>query len=127
MLSVQVAPTHLRGALGSVTQIGICSGILVAQVVNLLLAVEQWRSMMMLAAVPAVILILGMGLICPESPRYLASKGKTAEAKKSAEWLWGPGAGDGPLVGAAPDVLRPGEHIVHPGSCHSRGLIAHSH
>jgi len=90
----EVAPTHLRGALGSVTQIGICSGILVAQVINLLLAVEQWRMMMAFAAVPATILILGMAFICPESPRYLASKGKTAEAKKSAEWLWGLGAGD---------------------------------
>mmetsp|Transcript_32753 Transcript_32753/g.92911 ORF Transcript_32753/g.92911 Transcript_32753/m.92911 type:complete len:552 (+) Transcript_32753:247-1902(+) len=90
----EVAPTALRGALGSVTQIGICSGILVAQVVNLLLPVEAWRTMMALAGVPALVLILGMLFVCPESPRYLAAKGKIEEAKKAGAWLWGPAAPD---------------------------------
>uniref|UniRef100_A0A061R7X9 Plastidic glucose transporter 4-like n=2 Tax=Tetraselmis sp. GSL018 TaxID=582737 RepID=A0A061R7X9_9CHLO len=88
----EVAPTFLRGALGSVTQIGICSGILIAQVVNLILGVEAWRTMMAVAAGPAAVLLLGMGLVCPESPRYLASKGRREQADKAAAWLWGKGA-----------------------------------
>lgn len=87
--SLQVAPTALRGTLGSVTQICICSGIVIAQVVNLVLPTTSWRAMMALAAAPAVILFLGMFAICPESPRFLAAKGQREEARKAAVWLWG--------------------------------------
>ena len=63
----EISPTHLRGTLGSVNQLMICIGILVALMVNVLIPATSWRTMMILAAVPAVILGLGM-TVCPESP-----------------------------------------------------------
>ena len=56
---MQVSPTRLRGALGSVNQLLICVGILAALVVNVLLPATAWRSMFWLAAVPAALLGLG--------------------------------------------------------------------
>ena len=57
---MQVWPTHLRGALGSVNQLLICVGILAALVVNVVLPAASWRSMFWLAAIPAALLGLGM-------------------------------------------------------------------
>jgi MFS family permease len=63
----EISPTHLRGTLGSINQLMICIGILAALMVNVLIPATSWRTMMMLAAVPAVLLGLGMGA-CPDSP-----------------------------------------------------------
>lgn len=56
---LQVAPTSMRGTLGSLNQLMICLGILAALVVNVALPVTSWRTMFMLAAVPAALLFLG--------------------------------------------------------------------
>lgn len=84
----EVAPTSMRGTLGSLNQLMICLGILAALVVNVALPVTSWRTMFMLAAVPAALLFLGM-LGSPESPGYLAAKGKRDEAVSIATKLWG--------------------------------------
>ncbi|XP_054456952.1 solute carrier family 2, facilitated glucose transporter member 4-like isoform X1 [Anoplopoma fimbria] len=69
----EIAPTSLRGALGTLHQLAIVTGILIAQVLGLesLLGVEDlWPILMGLAVVPAV---FQMALLpfCPESPRFL--------------------------------------------------------
>ena len=56
---VQVAPTHLRGTLGSVNQLVICFGILGALVCNIALPATQWRTIFGLTAIPAILLFLG--------------------------------------------------------------------
>ena len=56
---VQVAPTHLRGTLGSVNQLVICFGILGALVCNIVLPATQWRTIFALTAIPPVLLFLG--------------------------------------------------------------------
>ena len=56
----QVAPTEVRGLLGSVNQLVICIGILAALVVNVALPATSWRTMFALASIPAAILGLGM-------------------------------------------------------------------
>lgn len=89
----EVAPTHLRGTLGSVNQLLICLGILAALVVNVALPAAQWRAMFWLAAAPAAVLALGM-LFAPESPTWLKLAGRTKEAEETATLLWGP---DGPV------------------------------
>ncbi|KAI8468900.1 MAG: general substrate transporter [Monoraphidium minutum] len=94
----EVAPTKSRGTLGSLNQLMICFGILGALLVNVALPADAWRNMFMIAVAPAVLLFVGM-LGCPESPVYLAGKGKRAEAEAVALKLWGP-AGAGQL-GAA--------------------------
>lgn len=56
---MQVAPTHLRGTLGSVNQLVICFGILGALVCNIVLPATQWRTIFALTAIPPVLLFLG--------------------------------------------------------------------
>ena len=55
----QVAPDRVRGALGSINQLVICIGIVAALVVNVMVPAEAWRSMFLLATVPAAALGLG--------------------------------------------------------------------
>src|SRR5205823_628222 len=67
----EIAPTKIRGAITSLNQLMIVSGILVAFIVNAILASSgDWRLMLGLAAVPAVVLLVGM-IFMPETPRYL--------------------------------------------------------
>ncbi|GAY43877.1 hypothetical protein CUMW_078000 [Citrus unshiu] len=86
----EISPTEIRGALGSVNQLFICVGILAALVAGLPLAGNPlwWRTMFGLAAVPSILLALGMGL-SPESPRWLFQQGKKSEAEKSIQTLYG--------------------------------------
>ncbi|XP_061524807.1 solute carrier family 2, facilitated glucose transporter member 4-like isoform X1 [Phycodurus eques] len=69
----EIAPTGLRGALGTLHQLAIVTGILLAQILGLqqLLGGEElWPVLMGLTVVPTV---LQMALLpfCPESPRFL--------------------------------------------------------
>uniref|UniRef100_A0A3B5AM79 Solute carrier family 2, facilitated glucose transporter member 4 n=1 Tax=Stegastes partitus TaxID=144197 RepID=A0A3B5AM79_9TELE len=69
----EIAPTSLRGALGTLHQLAIVTGILIAQILgleSLLGSEELWPVLLGLTVVPTV---LQMGLLpfCPESPRFL--------------------------------------------------------
>ncbi|XP_064184873.1 solute carrier family 2, facilitated glucose transporter member 4-like [Anguilla rostrata] len=69
----EIAPTSLRGALGTLHQLAIVTGILFAQILGLesLLGSETlWPVLMGVTVLPTV---LQMALLpfCPESPRYL--------------------------------------------------------
>ncbi|HVF02273.1 MAG TPA: sugar porter family MFS transporter [Rubrobacteraceae bacterium] len=67
----EISPTDLRGSLSSVFQLAITLGIMLAYIVNFALSsAEAWRWMLGLAAIPAVILFVGMYLV-PETPRWL--------------------------------------------------------
>lgn len=58
-LPLQIAPTEVRGALGSVNQLVICLGILGALLVNVMFPPAAWRTMFYLSALPAILLGLG--------------------------------------------------------------------
>ncbi|XP_051989950.1 solute carrier family 2, facilitated glucose transporter member 4-like isoform X2 [Xyrauchen texanus] len=69
----EIAPTSLRGALGTLHQLAIVTGILIAQVLGLesLLGSESlWPVLLGVTVLPTV---LQMALLpfCPESPRFL--------------------------------------------------------
>src|SRR5713226_6524290 len=99
MYIAEVAPAQYRGKLVSINQLTIVIGILLAQVVNWLIAepvppgasAEEilhswngqagWRWMFGLTAVPSLLFFLG-ALIVPESPRWLAKQGKSDQARK---------------------------------------------
>ncbi|AXE38539.1 sugar porter family MFS transporter [Acidipropionibacterium virtanenii] len=86
----EMAPARLRGSLSGINQTMIVSGMLISYIVDFLLKdlPEQWawRLMLGLAAVPALILFLGV-LNLPESPRYLAHRGLIPQARKVLSYI----------------------------------------
>ena len=92
LLISEVAPTHLRGALGSSNQLFICVGILAALCANVAFGPAGWRATFALALVPAAAQLAGSLVVATESPSWLAAQGRTAEAAKAAKALWGEGA-----------------------------------
>ncbi|GAA1324728.1 sugar porter family MFS transporter [Brachybacterium rhamnosum] len=82
----ELAPYEIRGSLAGRNEFMIVLGQLLAIVMNAIIGNvwgEQfpgiWRVMFLLAAIPAVLLLIGM-VRMPESPRWLVDKGRQQEA-----------------------------------------------
>lgn len=81
----ELAPYEIRGSLAGRNELMIVIGQLAAFVINAVIGNlwgefgGVWRIMLAVAAVPAVALFVGM-LRMPESPRWLISRGRPAEA-----------------------------------------------
>lgn len=106
MYIAEVAPAAARGRLVSLNQFTIVIGILLAQIVNWLIAqpvpegataVEilnswngqaGWRWMFGVTAIPSVLFLVGV-LFVPESPRWLVKNGRAAEAGRVLERIAG--------------------------------------
>ncbi len=85
----EIAPTDVRGAITSLNQLMVVGGILAAFIVNAILASSgNWRLMLGLAAVPSLILLVGM-LFMPETPRFLVHAGEEETAREVIEDLPG--------------------------------------
>ncbi|KAH9758744.1 Sugar transporter ERD6-like 6 [Citrus sinensis] len=67
----EIAPQNLRGALGSVNQLSVTIGIMLAYLLGLFV---PWRILAVLGILPCTILITGLFFI-PESPRWLVGIG----------------------------------------------------
>ena len=92
----EIAPARIRGALVSVNQMAIVSGILIAYFVNWVLVgagAGNWRWMFATGAAPAVIFFL-LVLGVPESPRWLMKQGREAEARDVLGRVNAPAAAD---------------------------------
>jgi sugar porter (SP) family MFS transporter len=79
----EIAPARARGALVSVNQLAIVTGILLAYFVNWAFAgagPANWRWMYAMGAVPSVLFFLFL-LGVPESPRWLVKNGREDEAR----------------------------------------------
>jgi MFS transporter, SP family, sugar:H+ symporter len=88
----EIAPTELRGRIASLNQMMIVVGILAAFIVNAILASSgDWRLMLGLAAVPSIILLVGM-FSMPETPRFLVRQGEEGEAREVLEEVTQDGA-----------------------------------
>src|SRR5271168_589656 len=78
----EVAPPRVRGALVSFNQLALTTGILVAFLVDYALSSSAaWRLMFGLAAIPAVLLFVGMRTQS-ESPVWLVTHGRIAEGRR---------------------------------------------
>jgi sugar porter (SP) family MFS transporter len=78
----EVSPARIRGALVSVNQMAIVTGILLAYFVNWAFAgtgPHNWRWMYGMGALPSVVFFLLL-LRVPESPRWLVKKNRESEA-----------------------------------------------
>ncbi|XP_048398698.2 solute carrier family 2, facilitated glucose transporter member 2 [Stegostoma tigrinum] len=86
----EISPTRLRGALGTMHQLAIVTGILLSQVLGLtfLLGNDRlWPAILGLSGVPAILQTILLPF-CPESPRYLYIKlGKEEAARESLKRL----------------------------------------
>eukprot|EP00877_Chromochloris_zofingiensis_P014348 jgi/Chrzof1/9167/Cz03g38140.t1 len=97
----EIAPTSLRGRLGSQNQVFINVGILVAYSAGIPYENDftgfevkghficWWRVMIAASIVPVVAQVLVL-LFCPESPVWLESQGDRESADVSCIRLWGP-------------------------------------
>jgi MFS transporter, SP family, arabinose:H+ symporter len=120
----EISPAAVRGKLVSLNQFTVVIGILLAQVVNWMIAEPVpagataqeilvswngqtgWRWMFAVTAIPAVVFLI-TSLLIPESPRWLAKQGRKDEALKILKKLFG--------TEGAESVLRDVEATVHEG------------
>ncbi|CAM5129597.1 unnamed protein product [Natator depressus] len=90
----EISPTHLRGALGTLHQLALVIGILIAQVFgldSLLGTPELWPLLLGLTVAPSALQLV-LFPFCPESPRYLhIVRNKESKAKESLKRLTGCG------------------------------------
>ncbi len=83
----EVAPPDKRGGMVTLFQLSITIGILLAFIAGLALTPTQnWRVMILLAVIPALVQLLAM-ISVPESPRYLITKGDLEGARKTLAQL----------------------------------------
>lgn len=81
----ELAPARLRGAMSSLNQILIVTGILIAFLADYRLGGSgQWRWMFAGAIVPATVLLFGLSIL-PETPRWLLARGRDTEAHSVLE------------------------------------------
>jgi SP family galactose:H+ symporter-like MFS transporter len=84
----EMAPPRLRGTLVTFNQLAVTVGIAISYWVDLAFAHMGWPPMFATAAIPGALLFLGM-LVSPETPRWLASKGRWNEARQVLEQIKG--------------------------------------
>ena len=90
MYITEITPPHKRGVLVAVSQLNIVVGILAALVSNYVIVGElgtsldgpAWRWMFGVEAVPAALFLFSAFFI-PESPRWLAHKGRHEKARET--------------------------------------------
>ncbi|KAF6795901.1 hypothetical protein CSOJ01_13320 [Colletotrichum sojae] len=94
MYSAEMAPKNIRGMLGSMFQFFFTMGVMTSYFVDygvskhIAPSTRQWQIPVGLQLVPGAILGLGM-LLCKESVRWLAKRGRREEALQSLVWVRG--------------------------------------
>jgi MFS transporter, SP family, arabinose:H+ symporter len=124
----EVAPAAFRGRLVSINQLTIVVGILLAQIVNWLIAQPVppdataaqilhswngqvgWRWMFGVTAVPASLFFVGM-LLVPESPRWLAKRGVHENARRILDRVGGSAYADQAMEEIEATLIA--EHKAH--------------
>eukprot|EP00246_Nothoceros_aenigmaticus_P010470 TRINITY_DN27000_c0_g1_i1.p1 TRINITY_DN27000_c0_g1~~TRINITY_DN27000_c0_g1_i1.p1 ORF type:complete len:490 (+),score=67.53 TRINITY_DN27000_c0_g1_i1:308-1777(+) len=82
----EIAPRHLRGGLGTMNQLAVTVGILLAYLGGLVL---NWRELAAAGLIPCTLLLIGL-IFIPESPRWLVKVGsRDQEAPGALQCLRG--------------------------------------
>ncbi len=85
----EMAPAEARGAMTSLNQLALVIGILLAYLIDFVFSKSaDWRAMFAVGLIPSALLLIGMWLM-PYSPRWLLSKGRVPEARKTLEKIRG--------------------------------------
>ena len=82
----EMAPAHRRGRMVTINELMIVSGQLLAFAINALINAlfggqSVWRWMLIVAAIPAIALFIGLFFL-PESPRWYAVRSRLDDAKR---------------------------------------------
>jgi SP family arabinose:H+ symporter-like MFS transporter len=94
MYIAEISPAPIRGRLVSLNQFAIVIGAMSSYGVSYLFSRSgNWRMMFACAAIPALGLMLGL-LFIPQSPRWLAQKGRFDEATQIMARIEGPVAAE---------------------------------
>lgn len=124
MYIAEISPPNVRGKLVSLNQLTIVIGILAAQIANLLIAKPMpegelipalaswncqwgWRWMFWAEAFPAAAFLI-LAFFIPESPRWLAMNGRTADALKVLRNVGGEAFAQSELVSDEPKKTKTG-------------------
>jgi MFS transporter, SP family, xylose:H+ symportor len=106
MYIAEIAPARVRGKLVSFNQLAIISGMLIIYFVNYFIArqgneqwliTEGWRWMFFSGVIPAGIFFVLLFFV-PETPRYLAMKGKNDQALRVLARIGGAEQAEGTLA-----------------------------
>jgi SP family myo-inositol transporter-like MFS transporter 13 len=91
----ECAPAAHRGAIVTCMNVALTFGQLLACLIAGIFSTtpEGWRYMLGIAAVPAIIQLIGVAFFVPESPRYLVSTGLVDKARDALVALRGTGTG----------------------------------
>jgi MFS transporter, SP family, arabinose:H+ symporter len=91
MYIAEIAPARWRGRLVGFFQFNVVAGILVAYLSNYLIRLAsfgtaEWRWMLGVSGLPALFFLM-MLFVIPESPRWLLSKGRRDEGRRTLEQI----------------------------------------
>jgi SP family galactose:H+ symporter-like MFS transporter len=90
----EISPAQIRGRMLTLNQLLITIGLLAAYLINAVFSGSgDWRAMFWVGAIPSVALALG-ALRLPESPAWLARRGRTDDAKAMISSVAGPDGAD---------------------------------
>ena len=107
----EMAPAEKRGMIVSLNQFCITLGILLSYLVDFSFANVDgtWRWMLGIGAVPGILLGVGMAVL-PESPRWLASRGRYDEAERVLQGLRNKTDVSEELSGLKGDISQEAQH-----------------
>ncbi|KAK2365427.1 Major facilitator superfamily protein [Trifolium repens] len=81
----EIAPKELRGALTTLNQFMIVTAVSVSFIIGTVLS---WRALAIIGLIPTAVLLLGLFFI-PESPRWLAKRGRAKDFVAALQILCG--------------------------------------
>jgi MFS transporter, SP family, galactose:H+ symporter len=85
MYNAEIAPTATRGLFVNMYQLAITLGILTSQVAGVVAVVKtfSFRFPLIVAQIPSILMIAAVAKFVPETPAWLESRGRDAEAEAS--------------------------------------------